>query len=572
MGILLGAAGTLRAAEVEVHVDQSRIGLNDSVRLTVISKKGEGEVDVSPIKDFKVLPRGASTHIQVINFKQLKETRYNYILIPKKKGTLKIPSLEVRFPGEKIRTREMIIHVTDKARPDSEKKEIFVKAEVSDNNPYVGQQIIYSFKFYGWVKITNMNIEPPSFSGFEAAFAGKQKPYKTQMSGRPVLVREARFNLVPRKDGKLIIDPTVFQCDIVRRSRRQSKSRFDSFFNDSFFGMTRLEPKVYRTDAVHVEVKPLPVYTGTEKFSGLIGRFTMTAELDRNKVVVGDSATLSIVIAGTGNVQDIHSPEIGVPDGFKVYSDNPVEKISLGTDGWRGEKIFKHALVPVKPGDYSLDPPPLCYFDIKQGAYTTITIPPFALHVAPSLEKDELKVFSGKKDDSRPGREKEKVEFTGRDILPIKDQLDAIKHHEMFSVYRFGIYVLLPILAFIIVRILVSRFRREHPPEIIMSQRAQEAMKAARKTDASDEEFFSCLYKALVSAVFAKAGTLGESLTYREIIDILEEQGFSGKVSREAADRLESIESAKYSGSKTGTERRQKLLAEVQALIKELLK
>ena len=67
-----------------------------------------------------------------------------------------------------------------------------------------------------------------------------------------------------------------------------------------------------------------------------------------------------------------------------------------------------------------------------------------------------------------------------------------------------------------------------------MVERADNALKKARAVDVTNEEFLSCLYLALISAIHSKAGTKGESLTCAEAEKALTGGGYSKKTVEEA--------------------------------------
>jgi hypothetical protein len=102
---------------------------------------------------------------------------------------------------------------------------------------------------------------------------------------------------------------------------------------------------------------------------------------------------------------------------FKTYADNPEEQVQRGPDGYSGSKRFRTALVPVKPGQYRIDPVVMTYFDVASGRYRDLTTSAFELTVSPSeTAVTDIDVFR-----AAPApipSLKKRVEFTGRDILP----------------------------------------------------------------------------------------------------------------------------------------------------------
>ncbi len=559
-----------QAAEIKAFVDRKHAALGESIRLTVSVSDGQGAVDTSPIRDFKVLSGATSTSIQITNGRTSRESSYNYTLIPLKQGRLKIPALTVAVDGRRYSTREIIVQVSKRPQTNANNRDVFAEAHISNPNPFEGEQIVYTLKFCNAVRITNPKFrKSPEFPGFTAKKIEPDKSYRTVISGREYNITELTYVLVPLGPGEKTIESAIIKCDIVERRRRRRNSPFDSFFDDSFLNRSDLKPATVMTDPLIIRVMPLPDYTGDVKFSGLVGRFGMRADLENNKLKVGDSTTLSVIISGIGNIMDAEKPEFIVPKEFKVYEDNPEENINLDMSGYSGEKIFRTAIVPMKEGNYSLAPVKLSYFNIDKGQYETLSTNSFSFIVKPSEEKDKLEVFSAP---AATGKSlKKKVEFTGRDILPLKEGMDAMKSHKSYSAIHFSIFLLIPAILYMLVRTALVFTQKTDDPAVIMAERANRALKEAGTTE-SAEEFLSCLYRALVSAILSKSGIKGESLTYAEAEEILRSKGYPGETADRAAKLLEKIESAKFSGLAMEKELKDELLSETKQIITETRK
>jgi len=552
----------VKAAEVRAFVDRRSIAAGESLRLTVSVAGASGTVDVTPIKDFKVISRGTSTNVKIINGRFSRETAYTYTLIPLKEGRLRIPPLSVLSDGDTFKTLEIIINVSRDPRQDVDNKDVSVESSVSNSTPFEGQQIVYTFKFYHAVQIANAKFQQPDFSSFSAKEIDERKSYTGVFSGREYNVTELKFILIPLSAGRVIISPAILSCDIVRRVKGK---------RDPFFGRTRLYSKVLRTQAIEVDVKPLPEYQGQVKFSGLVGKFDISSTLESIELSVGDSTTLSITIEGTGNIMDVESPEVEFPETYKIYADNPEEDIHFGPSGYSGKKTFRFALVPTREGHHTFPPIQLRYFDVSEGQYQVLSSPPLFVTVHPAEAKDTLEFFSASAPDDKKSLKK-KVEFTGRDILPLKEELDALSSRNALGLIQFLLFISAPVLCFLAAKAALALSGKNGDISIIMAQRAEKALKEAHSSAASKEAVLSCLYRALVAAIFSQAGVKGESLTYAEAQDILRVRGFSAEISARAAGLLERIEAAKFGGIQMDNDFTDNLFSETKEMIRSLSK
>jgi len=560
------------AADIRAYVDRTHIRVGESFKLTVAVSGGDAEVDVASIRDFKVASRGTSTSVRIVNSRMSREISYNYVLVPLREGRLVIPPLKVVSGGKTFQTQAISVQVSKQQPAVAGHSDMFVRATISDKNPYEGQQIIYTFRLYTAVRLANAKFQQPEFSGFSAKEAGDTKSFQTVVNGREYTVSELSFVLLPLKSGQVVIKPGTLRCDVVHHRQRRSPSFFDSFLDDQFFGRAELEPKILVTEPFTVNVRMLPVFDGTVKFSGLVGRFKIHAELEDTVINVGDSTTLTLTISGSGNVMDAAQPEVLIPDAFKVYGDSPEAQITVNESGFTGKKVFRIVLVAVRPGIYTIKPVKISCFDVAAGKYITLSTRAFSLTANPSKEKESVQALTATADQGQPLFKKKKVEFTGRDILPLKEGLDALKSTKTMHLSFFIVLFAVPILLFLTVFAALRLLQKNEDPGSIMAQRARDALKEASKAETSSERFLACLYRALVSAIYARAGVKGESLTYAEAEEILVDSGHSGEIGKQAAELLKKIESARYGGLNQKADAKGDLLSETRQLVRSLLR
>ncbi|OQY04004.1 MAG: hypothetical protein B6I22_10375 [Desulfobacteraceae bacterium 4572_123] len=558
------------AARISAFVDQNRITPDESIHLTVTIEGGKGEIDTSVIKDFSVVSRGTGSSVRIINGKTTRKTTSNFILIPLKNGALKIPPLSVKIDGELLKTREISIIVSPESAESSAKKDLFVSASVSKNSPYAGEQIIYTFKLFSLVRIGNLRFQKPEFSGFTARQIGESRTYQKVIEGRRFDVTELDYLLVSATSGIKTIDPALLGCDVIQRKENRTFG-FDSFFNDQFFGNLNSKPVVLRTDPITVNVKSLPENSTGVDFSGLVGQFQMTAEIDSRILKTGDSTTLSVTITGNGNIMDAEVPGIKVPDGFKEYRDAPEETIGLGRNGYSGSKTFRSAIVALEPGEYKIESIDMVYFDPEKERYLPMHGGPFELTVDTSDEAVDAKAYTLTAPDTVLKIKKQKVEFTGHDILPLKEELDALKSRMEISLIQFILFLLIPAFFYLSLRLVHIVIRKDLTHRTRMLKKSEKALKKAGRIGTSGENFMDLLYRALVAAIFASADRAGESITYQEAREILRRRGYSDDVVCRAVDLLKYIESAKYGGQNPDADLKNDLLIQTRQLVKRSL-
>ncbi len=577
--LIVGLPHRALALEVKAVADRNHITTGETVQLTVTIKNGEGNVDVTHIRDFKVTSQGTQTSVRIVNNSVSREINHTYTLIPLKTGRLTIPPLTVTTGGKRSRTQPITVRVTKTAPRTNSTSDIFVTATVSNANPYQGEQFVYTFKFFSAVRFQNAGFhKEPEFPGFTAKKIEKNRSYRKVIGKRNYNVIELTYILIPLKSGDLTIEPSILGCDIPSGKRQRRNNPFDSFFNDPFFG--NYARKQLSTTPIAVKVKPLPGYGGDQPFSGLVGHYSIHAALGDRKtaqaqIKTGNSVTLSITVTGTGNIMDAGDPLAHIPSEFKVYKDTPDDKIELTPQGFKGQKVFRQALVPTKAGHYTIEPVQLTYFDVETGAYRTVSSETLALDVQPPDpdEVDEtIHKFTTSAQTESPALNKLKVKRTGHDILTVKDDLDSLKSQSPLAWHRFMIYLAAPLLGYLILLMTLKITRKQDNAYQRMARRAEQALKTAQQQSAADESFFTLLYTALVSAILSTAGKQGTLLTYTEARDILITGGHSDKIADKAAALLKQVESARYSGIIKDEASGQNLFTDVKSMIRRLLR
>ena len=423
--IVLMQPCSLFAEDVSVtaSVDKNDLTLDDYILLRLSVKGTRDKPDFSEIPDFNVQSRGSSSQVSIVNGQMSSTIEYNYLLYPNKAGSFIIGPFYLKDKGRGVKSNKIRISVTKASSSDSPSKDLFVVAEVDNERPYVYEQIVYVFKFFRAVKITDASLTGrPAFEGFIKEELGKENQYQKIINGRQYVVTEIKYALFPTKTGVLEISPSTLKCSLVVQKRR-SRNRFNnSFFDDSFFGYSETVPKVLRTDPVKVMVQALPVTGKPAGFKGLVGSFELTSSLSAIKVEKGESVTLTINVSGTGNLKNNQNVAIGSLQNFKVYDDKPVfeSKIINGKAG--GSLVIKKALVPLVEGKLQIPLISVTYFNPVSRRYEKAVTGPYAMDVQPVKDTEKVELVEG----VRTIVDKQDVKILGKDILPIHTGLNSL--------------------------------------------------------------------------------------------------------------------------------------------------
>jgi len=568
MVLLVTIPATSFCFDVTAFVDKTRISREDSVYLKVEVNGGKADLDLSVIKDFRVISRGTSSSYNYINGKSERKATSQYVLIPLSKGRLKIPVIRAVRGSEVAFTKEIIIHVSDQVIKPDDLKALFAVADVDQSRLFVGQQAVYTLKFYRSRKLSGLGFEsPPEFNGFSAKSFEKEKNYTQNINGMLYQVTQVSYIIIPATPGTFNIDPAVLIANVIVKSKRDPQ--FDSFFNDSFFSSSKSKPVRVASNSVNIQVASMPLYQGKGKFTGLVGRFDIKGDIDKTTLKAGESATLTIKISGSGNIMDASPPEIDLDtDAFKIYDDNPVETIHLTETGYQGFKIFKRAIVPINPGKYVINPVSLIYFDVDQRAYHKVSTEQILLDVTPS---GEMHIAANQLNHTTDKPiVKQEVSLVNKDILEIKEGLDVLEDYREIPPLFFILLLSIPAFLFSGVKLFTLVQKKELSVEKIMEEKARHHLKQAGKMGKEDKSFLAHLYSSLVASILAKGEKKGETVTIKEARTILADANVDDAEIDQVISLLEAIESVRFGGKKIDENSAKQLLSKTKQILKFL--
>jgi len=568
--ILLVAKSAWADVHVSAVVSPSQATLEDEITLTVTVDGAQGSEPLLPsMPAFHIIPSGTSSSVQIINGDISSKKEYTYVLVPQNEGTFTIDPITVSVGGKEYKTEPVQLVIsksgaitkpqgvnplapfpqvthpptaTSPNNPDKESRDSWITTEVSNKNPYVGEQILYTFRFFTRARVAEATLTLPDFKDFLAEEVVPEKKYYQEIGGDRFVVSEKVMSLFPLHEGKWDIAETLLRVEIPDVQSN------NPFANDPFFGFGggKTRPKNLRSDPISLEVKALP--SPPSHFTNLVGQFSMTTELSSNSLKVGDTTTLTITFSGTGNIKDATLPNNLLDLGaFKMYSDKPATDTVKSENGIQGKKFFKVALVPTQAGDTSIPEFSLSYFDPKKGEYQTLNSNSFTLHVD-SAEKEALNpVVSGETHSVTP--------LIAEDIATIHTNPGVLKISSRSINKGFWLLLgyLLPFLFFVTVAIFRSRHRYWSQNKKLYRSRValknfRQATSRLNPPKMKPEDFVSQLLESIRDFMGNRFGVYSKGLTATDIVNLLETNDVNRTLITEIRELIIRLEAGRYGG------------------------
>jgi hypothetical protein len=543
--LAIGLVGAAEADGITATINRPEASIEDQLLLTVTV---EGSRSASPqlpeLADFDVYSRGQSTQMSFVNGRVTSSVSYNYVLVPRATGTFTIGAATVELDGEVYASEPIQVRIVGASERPEETRDVFLSAKVSTTNPYVGQEVIYSWRFYRRVRIGDARLEPQEFQGFLVEDLGEVREYEATVNGVQYLVSEIRKALFPQEEGVLVIPPSRLTVEVLVRSSRGRASAFDSFF-----GTTASETRTLRTREIELQVRPLP--EAPPGFSGLVGEYDIQARISKVELQVGESATLKLSISGSGNVQMIGEPSFPEMPEFKTYDDKPTGSVERSGARLTGSRTYSKALVPLRAGELVVPPVGLTFFDPQAGEFRQIQTAAIPLRVAPREGREDLNLTES----VAPTTGKVAVRILADDLLPIYKGLDAVRPPwtQGRGSWLFWAGLLVPPLLF--GGLWIGQRRRERFALDSALRRRHHALREVRKglkqirhAGDSTHEVSQAASRCLREYVGDKLGMEGSALTPTEVEQQLRGCGVAEEWVGKARDLLEQLEAAQYGG------------------------
>ena len=342
--------------------------------------------------------------------------------------------------------------------------DLFIKVSASKKRVHEQEPILLTYKVYTQVDLTQLEGKMPDLKGFHTQEVPlpQQKTFHTEtVNGRPYkCVTWSQYVMYPQMTGRLEIPSITFKGIVVQQNRNVDP--MEAFFNGGS-GYVEVKKDI-KAPGITLQVDPLPQRPAN--FSGGVGKFNISASLDKKEVKAGEPITLRVVVGGIGNLKLLKQPVVNFPKDFDKYDAKVTDKTRLTANGVEGNMVYDFLAVPRNQGSYTIPSVELTYYDTGKNAYKTIKTQPFKVEV----EKGD-------------GTSAESEDFASqdKDIHTIKlGKAEQHKADEMFfGSFGYWISLLMPLIAFVVLLIVFRRRAIENAD--IVKKRSNSAGKIATK-------------------------------------------------------------------------------------------
>ncbi len=489
---------------------------------------------------------------------------YTYIVVAQKQGTFTIPPATVQAGGKTVHSNELRIKAEGQAQQQGRGQrsqqsgagteirpagsaisgsDLFIKVSASKQRVREQEPILLTYKVYTLVGLTQLNGKMADLKSFytrEVPLPQEKHFQVEQFNGRPYrTVTWQQYVMFPQATGKLEIPSITYDGIVVQQNRNIDP--FEAFFNGGS-GYVEVKKKI-TAPGITIDVEPLPARP--KNFSGGVGSFNITAQLEKTEVKANDPVKLRVIVSGVGNMKLLKQPEVKFPKDFDSYDAKVTDKTKLTTQGLEGSIIYDFLAVPRHQGEYEIPAIEDVYFDTKSGAYKTVKTEGFTLHVAKGSGQNTVASFNGQED----------VKLLNSDIHYIKTGSTPQRAVGEYFFASRGYWVAMAVLLLGFVSLFVIFRRRAIENANVVKQRAGKANKVAKKRlrkaaslmkGGQDGQFYDEVLRALWGYVGDKLNMPVEQLSRDNISQQLSERGIDELTLQQFIGALDECEYARY--------------------------
>ena len=428
--------------------------------------------------------------------------------------------------------------------PADASEDVFLWVSTDKKRAYVGEQITFRLDVYEARRFLDVSLRTsPTFEGFMSEELPLPEVYVTTVGERQFRVRPGiRRALFAQRAGKATIGAS--ELLIARRKRRFSSP-------------------------IELDILPLPAKGQPPGFSANnVGRYQISAKVDRTDVQPGEPFTLTYTIAGEGNIELIDPGPWEELPSVRSYDPKVTTERSRG-DVVGGTRQYAFLMIPERPGTLTIPAHQLHYFDPESEAYATASTQPIEVVVG----GDPNAILPDA--DATPEHEGSQVDdplapVVAMDVVPRELPRPRWLTEQRWTLGMLGIPLL--------VGLGLGggwAWRRFGPDESARTRakvraRRRQRIEAAQAAVESGEGFHGAVSALLQDVALEVAGPEGTGLPRPDLLRLLERRGVDTDDRRRLESLLEQCDAARFGAATGGVDERHMLLDDALAVVRSL--
>ena len=491
-----------------------------------------------------------STNISMVNINgQSKTTQtltLTYVLSATKTGKFTIPAASAVVEGETLKSEPLTVQViaaneqqqNGGRQATASAKDFFVMVTASKKHVSEYEPFLLTYKVCWHPDVPVINLDPINLElqnvYMQPYNDTQQKSKKVETINGRVLVTVdwQQYVIYPQKAGKLQI-PSMKLMGYIRED-----VAYDPF--DPFSSGYREVPRQLVAPGVDIQVDELAGKPAD--FSGGVGHFNITAQLDKDEVKENTPITLSVKVSGKGNLNMLKEPLVVFPRGFDTYDTKQTEDFQLTAGGLNGSVNYEFVAVPQRKCSYVIPPVKFSYYDTDSRSYKTVQTDSFRIEVLKGDGTSNAVHDFSVQDGTQNG-----------DIRPIKMGVEETHSQSFFASTSYYVIMALLVLLFVVL-FAVFRYRAHGQADVVKAKGRRANKVAVRKLrkaaklmrENKPAAFYDETLRALWGYVGDKLNIPVSQLSRENISQRLQERGVGDDVTSKFIEAIDECEFVRY--------------------------
>jgi len=379
-----------QAQALLASVDRSHLSTAETLELTLEIRDVTqfGKPDLAPLQaDFEVRGTRQLNSLNTLDGQNEATTRWVVTLMPRRAGTLEIPSLHL---GE-LRSEPIQLQVqAAEDTPTTLLAPVFIEASLDQGSVYVQAQAVLTLRIYHSVSLyDDSSLSPLQLEGVKIEPLGESRTYEKLINGIRHGVIEMRYALYPQQSGTVTVPALTFSA---------TSAGGDS---DSPNAAGNSQVRVSSRE-LPLQVKPIPA--GYPAGAAWLPARNLTLEEHwspdpaQGPIQIGDSLTRGVTVKAEGLSSTQLAPlpvsEVG---GLRRYPDQPQLRNQIDERGLIGSREEREALVPTHSGSLELPSLEVVWWNTREDHLEHSSLPARSLKVQdnPALSAETPNVATG---------------------------------------------------------------------------------------------------------------------------------------------------------------------------------
>jgi len=395
-----------------IDYTKATVGQTLAVMFVVENVNG-GKIALPPMKDFTIVGGPATQqNTSIVNGAVSRSQSWTYYVQPKHEGACIIEAGKVDIGTTVLNSNPITVQVSAAGKqsgatasaqgaastPAAGAEDFFIKVLVSKSQVYAGEPILVTFRVYSSKSVAEYQVPKSiSFDGFwkyDIAIP-QNAPWQTELiNGKKYIYHDfEQCLLFPQKAGSNIINALEMTATLQEIINRPPRNWAEQMFGGG--QEVRNIPVKVKSKATPIKTLALPTENAPQNFDGLVGNFSIEAEIDKETVKTDDPITLKIKISGNGNFEALTDPKPILANGMDSYDPNIKENFGPTGGTVSGSKTYEYLIIPRMPGDFDIPALELPFFNPVSGKYVIAKTKAFHFKVSGNPSKQQPSSLPG---------------------------------------------------------------------------------------------------------------------------------------------------------------------------------